>query len=70
MTLRDVAPGSYELCPVCWWEDDGVQYDDPYYRGGANTPSLNEARETFRLTGTSDPRFLDKVRAPRPEELP
>lgn len=35
-------PGSYELCPVCNWENDGVQYEDPNYRGGANGRSLVE----------------------------
>ena len=35
-------PGCYELCPVCDWENDGVQYEDPNYRGGANEPSLVE----------------------------
>lgn len=39
--------GTYDLCPVCGWEDDGVQYDDPDYRGGANLESLNEARTAF-----------------------
>ncbi|HGH4687971.1 MULTISPECIES: CPCC family cysteine-rich protein [Enterobacter] len=40
--------GSYEICPVCNWEDDPVQAEDPDYRGGANVMSLNEAREAFR----------------------
>lgn len=36
--------GSYEICPVCNWEDDPVQEEDPIFGGGANTMSLNEAR--------------------------
>ena len=36
--------GSYEICPVCNWEDDPVQTEEPDYRGGANIMSLNEAR--------------------------
>lgn len=39
--------GSYEICPVCNWEDDPVQAEDPGYKGGANVMSLNEAREAF-----------------------
>ena len=46
-TMREEWRGTYELCPVCDWEDDGVQYDDPDYRGGANAESLNEARAAF-----------------------
>lgn len=41
MVLRE-EPGSYEFCPVCDWENDGVQYADPNYRGGANERSLVE----------------------------
>lgn len=40
--------GSYEICPVCNWEDDPVQAEEPDYRGGANVMSLNEARDAFR----------------------
>lgn len=46
-TMEDEWRGSYQLCPVCDWEDDGVQYDDPDYRGGANEISLNQARAEF-----------------------
>ncbi|ARP50579.1 hypothetical protein B6259_06620 [Ruminococcaceae bacterium CPB6] len=33
------------VCPVCGWEDDGVQLDEPDLEGGANEMSLNEARK-------------------------
>lgn len=36
-----------DICPVCRWENDGVQYDDPDYAGGANEMSLNEARKAY-----------------------
>jgi hypothetical protein len=39
--------GDYSICPVCGWEDDPVQFDDPTYPGGANRLSLNMAREEF-----------------------
>lgn len=38
---------AYEICPVCGWEDDKVQRQDPDYRGGANRMSLNEARQKY-----------------------
>ncbi|HVH12830.1 MAG TPA: CPCC family cysteine-rich protein [Longimicrobium sp.] len=47
-TLPDEERGSYDICDVCGWEDDLVQYRDPEYRGGANGESLNEARAAFR----------------------
>lgn len=33
-------PGSYEICPLCGWEDDHVQLAFPGMRGGANKDSL------------------------------
>jgi hypothetical protein len=37
----DAPPGgSFDICPVCGWEDDYVQLADPEYRGGANGVSL------------------------------
>lgn len=37
-------PGSYDICPVCDWEDDHVQLAHPLMRGGANRESLVEAQ--------------------------
>jgi len=35
-------PGSYEICPLCGWEDDHVQLKHPAMGGGANKLSLAE----------------------------
>ena len=40
--------GDFEICPVCEWEDDPIQYKEPDYKGGANRMSLNEAREAYK----------------------
>ena len=40
-------PGLYDICPICGWEADPVQYEDYNYRGGANSESVNEARTRF-----------------------
>ena len=37
----------FDICSVCGWEDDNVQFADPDFRGGANFFSLNEYRKTF-----------------------
>ncbi|MCE0826600.1 hypothetical protein LVQ78_11220 [Buttiauxella sp. A2-C2_NF] len=39
--------GSYEICPLCSWEDDPIQNADPDYGGGANVMSLNEAKKAY-----------------------
>jgi hypothetical protein len=65
------APGIFELCPVCWWQDDGQDESDAdVVRGGPNgTLSLTRARANFLACGASDPRFLRRVRAPLPSEV-
>lgn len=35
-------PGSYEICPICQWEDDHVQLKFPGLGVGANELSLYE----------------------------
>ena len=58
--------GSYELCPVCFWEDDSVQTINPNFEGGANVPSLIQARANYEQYGASDPGSVPNVRPPNP----
>lgn len=69
-TLEEEPPGTFEICPVCFWEDDNVQFEDPDFRGGANVVSLNEARNNFVAFGASEERSRNNVRPPRPDEQP
>lgn len=61
---------SYEICPVCFWEDDGQGDDESdVVRGGPNQDlSLTTARENFKQIGAADPRDLAHVRPPTEEE--
>ena len=38
----------YEICPICGWEDDGLQNDDPQFDGGANEMSLEQAKAAYQ----------------------
>ncbi|MFF1543720.1 CPCC family cysteine-rich protein [Streptomyces sp. NPDC058291] len=62
----------FDICPVCFWEDDGQDDDDAdRVRGGPNGRlSLTEARRNFRLLGACDERRAAYVRAPLPHERP
>lgn len=70
LTLDERPPGTFAICPVCWWEDDDVQGRDHDYAGGANDVSLRQAQENFRKLGVIEARFSSNVRAPTPEEVP
>ena len=70
LTFEEEPYGSFEICPVCFWEDDNVQNNDPNYDGGANGISLNQARENFAKYGAIKKELSSEVRKPLPEELP
>jgi hypothetical protein len=63
-------PESLQLCPVCWWEDDGQEdADASEVRLTVNGAlSLNEARTYFQECGAAHPRFLPYVRKPLASE--
>jgi Cysteine-rich CPCC len=63
-------PESLQLCPVCWWEDDGQEdADASEVRLTVNGAlSLDEARTHFRECGAAHPRFLRYVRKPLASE--
>jgi hypothetical protein len=62
--------GTYDICPVCGWQDDSVQFNDPTYDGGANEMSLNDARANYKKFGAKSPEAAEDARKPFPEEIP
>ncbi|MEG0407126.1 MAG: CPCC family cysteine-rich protein [Acinetobacter sp.] len=70
LTFGELPDGSFEICPVCFWEDDNVQNEDPDYAGGANAISLNIAKQNFQLYGAAKKEALTYVRRPLDEEIP
>jgi hypothetical protein len=64
--------GSYDICPICSWEDDAVQLRFPDMRGGANGECLYEWQQkvlsSFPLETTSA-RSFDRDPTWRPLSL-
>lgn len=67
-SLTRGARAEFEICAVCFWEDDGQ--DDPdaaEVRGGPNGDlSLLQARLNFQRCGALDPRHDSRLRPPEP----
>jgi hypothetical protein len=60
--------GSYDICPICFWEDDLVQLAFPDMAGGANKCSLIEGQRNFASFGACERRLIANARPPRNEE--
>jgi hypothetical protein len=62
--------GGYDICPVCFWEDDGQDdHDANDVRGGPNySLSLTAARANYRQIGAAEERVLPHVRQALPDE--
>lgn len=50
-------PDDYDICPICGWENDGVQREDKDYWGGANDLSVNEAKIVYLLLQDKETQF-------------
>jgi len=61
-TFDEPTGNTYDICPVCFWEDDGWQQDDPEKAGGANKVSLNQAKKNYRAFGACAPEMKQYVR--------
>jgi len=68
LTISDPYPGTFEICPICYWEDDNVQFNNIDFEGGAN--GEGRARQNFKKFGASSLKFLGKVRRQLPHEIP
>jgi len=68
LTLEEKPPGTFNICPVCYWEDDNLQFNNHEYDGGANKVSLKQAQKNYILFGAIDKKYLGVVRKPLKSE--
>ncbi|MBC5635305.1 hypothetical protein H8S33_00570 [Ornithinibacillus sp. BX22] len=67
-TLVEEPPGTFDICEICFWEDDDYQYefvDDT----GANDVSFREAQQNFIAFGAVNQRCLEFVRPPKKTDM-
>jgi hypothetical protein len=60
---------TFDVCPVCFWENDPLQNEKPDYSGGANEVSLIQAKKNFKLFGAVEESLIKYVREPLLEEF-
>ncbi|WP_279382500.1 CPCC family cysteine-rich protein [Acanthopleuribacter pedis] len=60
----------FDVCPVCFWEDDPLQSENELYKGGANQVNLKIARINYLKIGAISEEFKTLTRKPLESEIP
>jgi len=56
------SPDDWDICPVCFWENDPLQLREPDMPGGANNVSLRQGQQNFVGFGACEREMLKHVR--------
>lgn len=57
-TMEHSDPLYHDICPVCFWENDPIQNENPDYAGGANRVCLNEAIMNYKKFGVAKEKYI------------
>ena len=68
-TFEDKPNGNYDICPVCFWEDDPIACDEPNEKFDCNGVSLLQAKENYLAFGACHIDMVSHVRKPNEDEL-
>jgi hypothetical protein len=62
-------PGSYDICEICFWEDDALQLEfATTLAGGANSMTLADAQRAFAEIGAKLASRTAHTRPPGPND--
>ncbi len=59
----------YDVCPVCYWQDDPIQNQLSDFEGGANEVSLQQAKENYNQYSAVQKELMQFIRKPKVFEL-
>lgn len=68
-SLSEFPNGTYEICEICFWEDNLYQTENPNEKGGPNRVSLNEAKKNFEEFGVCELEMKLNVRKPSKSDM-
>ena len=63
-TLDSPAGESFEICTVCFWQNNSYQLKYPNDNGGPNRVSLKQAQMNYIDFGTCEKEMVQHVRHP------
>ncbi len=52
----------FDICEVCFWENDAYQYENPNNGGGANILSQNDYKIWWKTLETEMPKLIEKYK--------
>ncbi len=68
-TFNEKPNGNYDICPVCFWEDDPIASDDVNVKCSCNGVSLVQAQQNFLEYGACVNDMIPHTRKPKANEL-